>query len=148
MTSPQTTDASADSNLRDLTHVEEMFNEAMISNDVARIRACVADDWVLVTPEAGVVPLARLLHVIEAGELSHDSMIKDVVRARVYGDTAVVTSRGRNTGMFRGVAISADEWVTDIYQRVSGRWLCTLTHLTPVADWRRHAGESEDSRKR
>ena len=51
---------------------------------------------------------------------------------RVYGDTAIVSGRGRNTGTFRGDPISADEWVTEIYRKVNGHWLCVLTHLTPV----------------
>ena len=72
-------------------------------------------------------------HVIENGELSHDTMTKDVSRVKVYGDVAVVTARGQNTGQFRGQQISADEWVTDVYRRIDGRWLCVLTHLTPVA---------------
>ena len=118
----------------ELAGVEEDFNEAMISNDVERIRACVADDWVLVTPESGVVPGSRILHVIESGELSHDTMTKDAGRVKVYGDVAVVTARGQNTGHFRGQRISADEWVTDVYRKVGGRWLCVLTHLTPVAE--------------
>ena len=117
----------------ELAGVEEDFNQAMVSNDVARISACVADDWVLVTPESGVVPGSRILHVIESGELSHDTMTKDVGRVKVYGDVAVVTARGRNTGHFRGQRISADEWVTDVYRKVDGRWRCVLTHLTPVA---------------
>jgi len=123
----------ADALVTELAGVEEAFNRAMISNDVQRISACVADDWVLVTPEAGVLPRSRILHVIESGELSHDTMTKDVGRVRVYGDVAVVTARGRNTGQFRGQRISADEWVTDVYRKVEGRWLCVLTHLTPVA---------------
>ena len=117
----------------ELAGVEEDFNRAMVSNDVLRISACVADDWVLVTPESGVVPGSRILHVIETGELSHDTMTKDVGRVKVYGDVAVVTARGRNTGHFKGQRISADEWVTDVYRKVDGRWLCVLTHLTPVA---------------
>ena len=117
----------------ELVQVEEAFGLAMISNDVSRIAACIADDWVLVTPEVGVVSRARILQVIESGELSHDTMTKDVSRVRVYGDIAVVTGRGRNTGCFRGERIRADEWITDVYRRVGGSWLCVLTHLTPVA---------------
>jgi ketosteroid isomerase-like protein len=116
----------------ELAQVTEAFNRAMISNDVAQIRAYIADDWVLVTPEAGIVPAARLLHVIESGVLSHDTMTKTIGRVRVYGDIAVVTGRGRNTGVFRGERIAADEWVTDVYRRIDGRWLCVLTHLTPA----------------
>jgi len=117
----------------ELAQVEEAFNLAMISNDVSRIAACIADDWVLVTPEMGVVSRERILHVIASGDLSHDTMTKDVSRVKVYGDIAVVTGRGRNTGCFKGQRISAEEWITDVYRRVDGRWLCVLTHLTPVA---------------
>jgi len=123
----------ADALADELGRVEEHFNQAMVSNDVLRISACVADDWVLVTPESGVVAGSRVLHAIENGELSHDTMTKDPGRVRVYGDVAVVTARGRNTGHFRGRPISADEWVTDVYRKFDGRWLCVLTHLTPVA---------------
>jgi len=132
-TSPLTPDATTDVLATELAQVEENFNQAMISNDVSRISACVADDWVLVTPEAGVLPRSRILRVIESGELSHDTMTKDVGRVKVYGDVAVVTARGRNTGHFKGQRISADEWVTDVYRKIDGRWLCVLTHLTPVA---------------
>jgi ketosteroid isomerase-like protein len=116
----------------ELAQVTDAFNRAMISNDVAQIRACILDDWVLVTPEAGIIPASRLLHVIETGVLSHDTMTKTIGRVRVYGDIAVVTGRGQNTGVFKGERIAADEWVTDVYRRVGGRWLCVLTHLTPA----------------
>jgi len=132
-TNRMTPDATTDALATELAGIEEDFNRAMVSNDVQRISACVADDWVLITPEAGVLPRSRLLHVIETGELSHDTMTKEVGRVRVYGDIAVVTARGRNTGQYRGQRISADEWVTDVYRKVEGRWLCVLTHLTPVA---------------
>jgi ketosteroid isomerase-like protein len=132
-TNSLTPDSMADALATELAGVEEDFNRAMVSNDVRRIRACVAEDWVLITPEGGVVPGSRILHVIESGELSHDTMTKEVGRVMVYGDVAVVTARGRNTGLFRGERISADEWVTDVYRRIDGRWLCVLTQLTPVA---------------
>ena len=130
---PSTTDPISDVLQTELAQAEETFNRAMVSNDVSRISACIADDWVLVTPEAGVVPRSRILHVIETGLLSHDTMTKDAGRVKVYGDVAVVTSRGQNTGHFRGQPISADEWVTEVYRKVDGRWLCVLTHLTPAA---------------
>ena len=133
-TNSLTPDSIADALATELAGVEEDFNRAMVSNDVLRIRTCMADDWVLITPEAGVVPRSRILHVIESGELSHDTMTKDVARVRVYGDVAVVTGRGSNTGHYKGQPITADEWVTDVYRKVDGRWRCVLTHLTPVAE--------------
>jgi len=118
--------------VEELVRAEERFNEAMASNDAARIGECVSEEWALVTPEAGIVPGERLMHAIASGLLSHDTMTKDVRRVEVYGDVAVVTGRCTNTGRFRGEPMSADEWVTDVYRRVDGRWLCVLTHLTPA----------------
>jgi ketosteroid isomerase-like protein len=117
----------------ELSGVEHAFNRAMVSNDVARIAECTSDDWVLVTPEAGIVSRTRILQAIEQDILRHDTMTKDVARVKVYGDVAVVTGRGQNTGAFKGQPIAADEWITDVYRRVDGRWLCVLTHLTPAA---------------
>ena len=116
----------------EMAGVEDSFNRAMVSNDLERIADCVADDWVLVTPEGGVVEKSVIFKAIESGVLSHDSMAKQIHRVKVYGDMAVVTGRGQNTGQFRGKPISADEWITDIYRRIDGRWRCVLTHLTPA----------------
>ena len=117
---------------KELEAVEEDFNQAVISNDVAKISACISDDWILVTPEAGPVPKERFLQAVAQGTLSHDSMTKDIHSVRVYGEVAVVTGRGRNTGKFKGASISADEWVTDVYVKTGGRYICVLTHLTPA----------------
>lgn len=116
----------------DFQAIEDHFNDAMVSNDIDRIADCVSDDWVLVTPEKGPVCREAILQVIGSGTLTHDSMKKQVVRVKRYGDVAVVTGRGQNTGTFRGHAISADEWITDVYQLAEGRWRCVLTHLTPA----------------
>jgi hypothetical protein len=34
---------------------------------------------------------------------------------------------------FNQAIVSRNEWVTDIYKKKGERWLCVLTHLTPVA---------------
>jgi hypothetical protein len=115
-----------------LVELEENFNSAMISNNPERISECITDDWLLITPEAGPVPRSRILGVVESGRLAHTTMTKVATRACVIGDVAWITGRGKNTATFDGIPIEADEYVTDIYRRVNGKWLCMLTHLTPV----------------
>jgi ketosteroid isomerase-like protein len=115
-----------------LVDLEERFNAAMISNEVERIAECITDDWMLITPEAGPVPRARILDVVRSGRLTHSSMTKMATHAAVVGDMAWVTGRGQNTGTFNGAPIQADEYITDVYVRVGHTWLCMLTHLTPV----------------
>src|SRR5690606_12332224 len=113
------------------TRITNEFLQALCSNDVSRIAAFLADEWVLVTPE-GPVDRERFLPAVEAGVLRHDKMQMDVTRVRVYGDIAVVTGRSANTGSFKGNPMNADEWVTDVYRKSDDRWLCVLTQLTPA----------------
>jgi len=115
-----------------LIELENAFNEAMVSNDVAQISRCITDEWLLVTPERGPISREVILEAIRSGRLTHATMTKVALHAQVSGDFAWVTGRGQNTGTFLGQPMSADEWITDVYQRREGVWRCVLTHLTPA----------------
>lgn len=116
----------------EIAKVSGAFVEAILSNKADRIAACVTEDWVLVTPEVGPVSREDFLKAVADGILVHHTMSLDIVRVRRYGDVAIVTARGRNTGLFRGEPMSADEWTTDVYRHTQRGWLCALTQLTPV----------------
>lgn len=112
--------------------IEDNFNRAVISNSVEQIKACITSDWVLVDSQGGIIPQEGFFSVLEQGLLSHDTMTKEIIRVKVYGDIALVTGRGQNTGSWQGQPLEADEWITDVYKQENGKWLCVLTHLTPV----------------
>lgn len=115
-----------------LEAAEQAFSAAMVSNNPDAIRHCITDDWVLVTPESGPVSAEKLLGLIAKGKLTHDTMTKTTHHMHILGEVATVTGRGQNTGRFHGAPIAADEWITDVYQKVDGRWRCVLTHLAPA----------------
>lgn len=48
-------------------------------------------------------------------------------RIAVHGDTVIVTARKASTGAWDGVAYTADEWVSEVYLRQGGKWLCVLS---------------------
>jgi uncharacterized protein (TIGR02246 family) len=108
------------------------WEAAIVSNDAGAIAEFMADDWVLVTPETGVVERSRFLEAIATGHLTHAAMQSDPVRVRTYDNVAVLTVRGTNNGTFMGQPFSADEWITDVMMKLNGRWRCVLTHLTPA----------------
>jgi len=112
--------------------IENKFNEAVISNNVEEIKDCITEDWVLVDSQGGIIPQERFFSVLEQNLLSHSTMTKEILRVKVYGDIALVTSRGQNTGTWQGQPMEADEWITDVYKMENDKWLCVLTHLTPV----------------
>jgi ketosteroid isomerase-like protein len=122
------------SDFEQFTRIANGFAQAILSNDAARIATFLSPDWVLVTPEVGPVARQQFLQNIERGLLQHHTMEIDIARVKVYDDIALVTGRGRNTGAYAGQPIKADEWTTDVFRRIDGRWYCALTQLTPVAD--------------
>ena len=61
-------------------------------------------------------------------------MTKEILRVKIYDNIALVTGRGKNTGTWQGEPMQADEWITDVYRKENDKWVCVLTHLTPVAE--------------
>lgn len=114
--------------------IEDNFNKAVVSNDIEEIKKCISDDWVLVDAQGGILPREKFLYVVENGLLSHSTMTKELLRVKVYDNIALITGRGKNTGTWQGQLIQADEWVTDIYKKENERWICVMTHLTPVKE--------------
>lgn len=112
--------------------IEDNFNDAVISNKVDEIKKCVTEDWVLVDGQGGIIPQEGFFRVLEQGLLSHSTMTKQILRVKVYGEMALVTGWGQNTGRWQGQPMEADEWITDVYKKENEKWLCVLTHLTPV----------------
>ena len=115
----------------ELERLSKEWSLAIVSNDAPSIGRFMADDWVIVG-ETGITQKDHFLALVESGDLTHEAMEGNVKRARVYGDVAVVIARGTNNGHYKGAPFSADEWITDVFVKKGGRWLCVLTHLTPA----------------
>ena len=106
--------------------------EAMVANDATRIDSFMSDDWVIVS-DRGISTKRRFMSFVESGALTHSffEMAGDA-RVETYGDTAVMTVRVKNTAHFGGQQFDADEWASDVFVKRDGKWLCVLSHITPV----------------
>ncbi|HLG27714.1 MAG TPA: nuclear transport factor 2 family protein [Paenisporosarcina sp.] len=120
--------------IKDFQTIEDKFNEAVISNNLDEISKCISTDWVLVDAQGGIIPKERFYYVVEQGLLKHTTMTKEILRVKIYDNIALVTGRGKNTGTWQGEPMQADEWITDVYRKENDKWVCVLTHLTPVAE--------------
>jgi ketosteroid isomerase-like protein len=114
----------------ELLKLEKEFTEAIVKNDPEAIGRLVADDWIIIDPDGGIVERTRFFEVIKSGALTHDMMESEDLRVRVYGDSAVVTAVTRTKGKFMGQEFSTQERATDVFVKRDGRWQCVLTHLT------------------
>lgn len=103
---------------------------AMVANDADRIGEYMADEWVIVS-DRGISNREHFLSFVRSGMLTHSSFeMVGEPRIKIYGDTAVLTGRIKNTAQFGGQQFDADEWSSDVFVKRDGRWLCVLSHIT------------------
>jgi ketosteroid isomerase-like protein len=120
----------------ELIDVATAWDRAMVENEAEAIGRYMTDDWVIVGSDGGVTDKATFLGLVSSARLSHDVMESDDFDIRVYGETAVVTSRGVSGGTYQGRSFREVERVTCVFVRQQGQWRCVHTHisrLTPQA---------------
>ncbi len=133
MSEETTADDVPDDSVRQaILKLAEQWAKALVSNDADAIGSFMTDDWVIVG-QNGFTGKRDFLPLVESGDLTHETMkLIGEARVQIYGDTAVLTGRVTNNGHYKGEPFSADEWTTDVFLRREGRWLCVLSHVTPV----------------
>ena len=114
----------------ELAKVATEFANAIVKNNPDEIRQFVADDWIIINADGGIIDRERFLEVIKLGTLTHEMMESDDIRVRVYGDSAVVSAITRSKGKFMGQEFTTHERSTDVFVRRDGQWRCVLTQLT------------------
>jgi ketosteroid isomerase-like protein len=117
----------------DILAISAAWDAALVANNAVAVASFMADDWAYVGP-TGATPKADIIGWIASGRLAHHTM-QTVAPARVavHGDTVIVTARKASTGAWEGVAYAADEWISEVYVRHGGKWLCVLSQKCPTA---------------
>lgn len=108
-------DDKAEAQLIGLAHE---WDRAMVENDAEAIGRYMADDWTMFGSDGGMSDKATFLGLVKSGTLSHDVMESEHLTVRVYGDTAVVTSRGVSGGKYQGQALREVEQSSNLSRRL------------------------------
>jgi ketosteroid isomerase-like protein len=116
----------------ELIDVANAWDRAMVSNDAAAIGRYMSDDWTIIGSDGGIIDKATFLGLVSSGTVTHDVMESDDFHVRVYGDAAVVTSRGVSGGTYQGRRFREVERVTCVFVRQPGQWTCVVTHLSRI----------------
>jgi ketosteroid isomerase-like protein len=117
----------------EILRIEKEFSQAIVKNDAEVVGRFLADDWIIVDPDGGIIDKERFLGVIKSGALTHEMMESHDTRIRVYGNTAIVTALTTTKGKFSGQVFTTQERATDVFVKQNGRWQCALSHLTRFA---------------
>lgn len=117
----------------ELIDLASEWDRAMVENDAEAIGRYMADDWTIIGPDGRVSDKATFLELVQSGALTHDVMESEDFSVRVYGDSAVVISRGVSGGKYQGQPFREVERSSCVFVRHEGRWQCVLTHLSRLA---------------
>ncbi|HEX6496769.1 MAG TPA: nuclear transport factor 2 family protein [Acidobacteriaceae bacterium] len=107
---------------REIENLEAQWRTALMQNDVATINRLLADDYLGINPNGTLETKADALAQRRSGTVKISSIEPENQKIRVYGDTAVVTSRVQVEGHDGAGDISGLYHYTRVYSRRSGEW--------------------------
>ena len=116
-----------------LIELEQAWNEAFYSKDIAFIENILADDFFATYDDGSRGDKAKELALTAEFNQRVESALQDEFRVKVYGDTAVVWFTLRLVGIRQGQQVEVTFRYTDVWVLNNGEWRCVSTQSTKVA---------------
>ncbi len=116
--------------------VRQLLDEisaAVGRNDTAALDRIYADHYTRVNESGVLETKGQRLASIKSGELKYESVSSDEVNVRLYGNTAVATSRITSKGQFKGQAIGGQFRATSTFMKMKRRWQLIAAQVTRIA---------------
>ena len=112
------------------------FAKAMKDNDANRIESLLSDDYAVIPTNSDVVEGKDTFpNGIKSGVLTKSVFQTTEPRVRLYGNTAVVTTKVVMAGVFHGKLYKdVGERQTEVWVWKDKAWKCVLTHETELKD--------------
>ena len=115
--------ASAQSDQKIVSGLDTTYQAAVKINDTATMERILADDFAVVTGSGKVYTKSDLLDMARTHRIEYEHQEEDSGQTvRVWGDTAVVTSRLWIKGTDQGKPFDYHFWFSDTYSRTSSGW--------------------------
>jgi ketosteroid isomerase-like protein len=116
--------ASSDEDAKTVAALDAKYQAAVKSNDAATMDQILADDFVLVNGRGKISSKADLIESARKKEVTYERQDEEpgTQKARVWGDTAVVTALLWIKAMHSGKPIDYKLWFSDTYVRTPAGW--------------------------
>ena len=115
--------ASAESDQKIVSGLDTTYQAAVKINDAATMDRILADDFAVVTGSGKVYTKSDLLDMARTHRIEYQHQEEDSEQTvRVFGDTAVVTSRLWLKGTDQGRPFDWHVWFSDTYARTPSGW--------------------------
>lgn len=111
-----------DVDTRELTHLENLWNQAHVAGDAAELDRLWANDLEVTVPHMAVMTRADALGFARSGRMKFVRYETSDLHIRVYGDAAVVSGHLLRTRSLNGKDVSDDWQFTKVYIRQALQW--------------------------
>jgi ketosteroid isomerase-like protein len=119
---------------KQIESLEMAWRQAQVDNNIAVISNLLADDYVGITANGTVESKAQTIAQRQAGTIRITSLDLDDLKVRLYGDTAVVTSKAELQGVNGQSDISGTYRYTRVYNRRLGQWKIVSFEASRIHD--------------
>jgi ketosteroid isomerase-like protein len=114
--------------------LEMEWRQAQVDNNIDVISNLLADDYVGITANGTVETKSQTIAQRKAGTIRITSLDLDDLKVRLYGDTAVVTSKAELQGVNGQSDISGKYRYTRVYNRRLGQWKIVSFEASRIHD--------------
>lgn len=112
---------------------DEALARAIRENNSDEILRWLDEGWAVISTSGGVGEGPSIFpDGIKSGGLTRKTYEISEPRVRLYGDTALVTTKVKTSGTLQGKPFDVTERQTDVLQWKDGSWKCILTHETKI----------------
>jgi ketosteroid isomerase-like protein len=107
----------------EIEHLEDAWRDAVLKGNIAAMDALLADDYMAITPTGILQSKEQALANLRAGTVHFNSIDLSDRKIRLYGTTALVTSRAEVTATSSEGNISGSYRYTRVYVKdLHGAW--------------------------
>ena len=135
LTLTQTAVAKIDhtADVREITRLEQIWNDAYVRADADALEQLCADDLVVTLTDMVVLNKQSSIGILRFGKVKFQRYETSDLGIHVYDNAAVVTGRLQRTRSVQGREVN-DEWrFTKVYIRRGGKWLVVAWHASTAA---------------
>lgn len=122
---------------KEIEALEMQWRQAQLSNDVAVMDRLLADDYVGISASGIIENKTEALALRRAGTLHITNLDLNDLKVRIYGDTAVVTSRADLAGTSGSSDIGGTYRYTRVYNKRYGQWKIVSFEASRIHDDKR-----------
>lgn len=119
---------------KEIEALEMQWRNAVVGNNVSVMDHLLADDYIGISANGTVETKAQELAQSKAGTIRIQSLDLSDLKVRVFGDTAVVTSRAQLTGVNGQSDISGNYRYTRVYNKRLGQWKIVSFEASRIHD--------------